>query len=471
MTGTPDTTGTPGTPGTTATTPGLDRRLLAVAGVLTLGAFAALLDGTIVGVATHTLARTFSADLAATQWVTTAYLLALAAVIPATGWAAQRYGAGTAWAASLAVFLAGSILCGTAWSLGSLVAFRVVQGAGAGMLFPLSRIIVVELAGRDRLGRMMALMAIPAVLAPVLGPVVGGAILQALSWRWAFLINVPFLAAGLALSIVYVRTPRPPGPPERLDLAGLLGVSSGLTLLIYGLTRAGEPAFVLPSAVGALLLAACLWRAARTSGPRIVEPGLFRDRPFAASATLAFLANFSLFAAVFLVPLLFQRAEGAGALGAGLILAPQGLGMLVAVLAAGRLVDLGGNARRIVITGLALLAAGTLPFALTAGPLSTGSVPGTALLVAALFVRGVGAALAVSPTMITLYHSLPATKVPAATTANAIGQQVGAAAGTACVAVLLQHGGFGPAFWVTLAAVVLCLLPALFLPSSKAGTS
>lgn len=450
---------------TTATRPGLDRRLLAVAGVLTLGAFAALLDGTIVGVATHTLARTFSADLAATQWVTTAYLLALAAVIPATGWAAQRYGAGTAWAASLAVFLAGSILCGAAWSLGSLVAFRVVQGAGAGMLFPLSRIIVVEVAGRDRLGRMMALMAIPAVLAPVLGPVVGGAILQALSWRWAFLTNVPFLAAGLVLSIRYVRTARPSGPAERLDLAGLTGVSGGLALLVYGLTRAGEAAFALPSAAGALLLAACLWRAARTSGPRVVEPGLFRDRPFAASAALAFLANFSLFAAVLLVPLFLQRAEGAGALGAGLVLAPQGLGMLAAVLAAGRLVDLGGNPRKIVVTGLVLLAAGTLPFALTAG-----TVPSWGLGVA-LFVRGVGAALAVSPTMITLYHSLPAEKVPAATTANAIGQQVGAAAGTACAAVLLQHGGFATAFWVTLAAVALCLLPAAFLPSSKAGTS
>ncbi|MGW2219920.1 MFS transporter, partial [Nonomuraea sp. NPDC001684] len=176
--------------GTTAARPGLDRRLLTVAGVLTLGAFTALLDGTVVGVATHTLARAFSADLAATQWVTTAYLLALAAVIPATGWAAQRFGAGTAWTASLAVFLAGSILCGSAWSLGSLIAFRVVQGAGAGMLFPLSRIIVVEVAGRERLGRMMALMAVPAVFAPVLGPVVGGVLLETLSWRWVFLVNV-----------------------------------------------------------------------------------------------------------------------------------------------------------------------------------------------------------------------------------------------------------------------------------------
>ncbi|MFI7107599.1 DHA2 family efflux MFS transporter permease subunit [Nonomuraea sp. NPDC050227] len=451
--------------GTTAARPGLDRRLLTVAGVLTLGAFTALLDGTVVGVATHTLARAFSADLAATQWVTTAYLLALAAVIPATGWAAQRFGAGTAWTASLAVFLAGSILCGSAWSLGSLIAFRVVQGAGAGMLFPLSRIIVVEVAGRERLGRMMALMAVPAVFAPVLGPVVGGVLLETLSWRWVFLVNVPFVAAGVVLSALYVRTARPEGPAERLDVAGLLGVSGGLTLLLHGLSGAGELVAALTAAAGALLLAACLWRAARTSGPRIVEPGLFRDRAFAASAALAFLANFSLFAAVFLVPLFVQTAEGSGALGAGLVLAPQGLGMLVAVLAAGRLIDLNGNPRRIVVTGLVLLAAGTLPFALA----DPGT--GTALLPVALFVRGVGAALAVAPTMITLYHSLPPAKVPAATTANAIGQQVGAAAGTACVAVLLQHGGYRPAFWVTLAAVALCLLPALFLPSSKAGTS
>lgn len=441
---------------TTATRPNLDRRTVTVAGVLALGAFAALLDSTVVGVATHTLARTFSAGLDATQWVTTAYLLALAAVIPATGWAARRFGAGAVWTASLSVFLAGSILCGSAWSLGSLVVFRVVQGAGAGMLFPLSRIIVVEVAGRDRLGRLMALMAVPAVLAPVLGPIVGGAILQVLSWRWAFFVNVPFLVAGVALSAAYVRTVRRPGA-ERLDVAGLLAVSGGLTLLLFGLTYASA----WPSAAGALLLAAYVWRAARSTRPRLLDPGLFRDRAFTASSCLAFLSNFSLFAAVFLVPLLFQRAEGAGALGAGLVLAPQGLGMLAAVLAAGRLVDLGGNPRRIVLAGLALLAAGTLPFALDAD---------APVLAVALFVRGMGAAFAVSPTMITLYHSLPQEKVPAATTANAIGQQVGAAAGTACVAVLLQHAGYQAAFWFTLAAVALCCVPALFLPS-KAGTS
>ncbi|SEM26896.1 DHA2 family efflux MFS transporter permease subunit [Nonomuraea pusilla] len=445
--------------------PGLGRPLAGLACALVVGAFAALLDTTIVGVAVHTLAGAFSADLAATQWVTTAYLLAVAAVIPATGWAAARFGAGRAWTVSLAVFLAGSVLCGAAWSLPSLVAFRALQGAGAGMLFPLSRIIVVEAAGRERLGRMMALMAIPVPLAPVLGPVVGGLVLETLSWRWVFFLNVPFLLAGIALSAACVPGGRRDGG-ARLDVAGLAAVSGGVTLLVLGLT--GDHAW--PSAAGAALLGLYAWRhvRARHGGPHVVDLGLFRDRAFSASAALGLLANAALYAAVFLVPLLFQQAGGTGALGAGLVLAPQGLGMLAAVLAAGRLVDLRANPRALVLAGLAAVAAGTLPFVLPFA--QDASAPGgvTPLLAAALFVRGAGMAFAVAPTMTTLYHSLPRSSTADATTANAVLQQVGAAAGTAAVAVLLDRAdGFAPAFWATLAAVALCAVPALFLPGQS----
>ncbi|MFI9274521.1 DHA2 family efflux MFS transporter permease subunit [Kitasatospora sp. NPDC052896] len=455
-----------------------------IALILVLGGFVALLDSTVVGVAVHTLAGAFAADLADTQWVTTGYLLALAAVIPATGWAARRFGATSAWLGSLGVFLVGSVLCGSAWSLGSLVLFRVVQGIGAGGLFPLSRVIVMEVAGRERLGRMTALMAVPVSVAPIVGPVAGGAVLAGLSWRWVFLLNVPILLAAMVLSALFIPRSRA-ADVGRLDVLGLLCVSGGITGLLFGLSGLGEGRAVTAPEVGpALLLGVALLggyaaRASRSSAPGVVELSLFRDRAFAASAALGFLANAGLFAAAFLVPLFYQQAGGGGALDAGLVLAPQGLGSLVAVLLVGRLVDVAAaRARTMVLAGLLLVALGTVPFALVGSGSAHLSRSG-ALLLGALFVRGVGLAFAVAPTMKTLYHSLPVARVPAATTANAIGQQVGGAAGTAAVAVVLQRctdrggavAGFHAAFWVTLGLIALAAAPASFLPDGNGPAS
>ncbi|MFI9721273.1 DHA2 family efflux MFS transporter permease subunit [Streptomyces sp. NPDC052396] len=449
--------------------PGLDRSLTGIALILVLGAFVALLDTTVIGVAVQALAERFGAGLAEVQWATTAYLLALAAVIPVTGWAAQRFGATRAWTGSLVVLLAGSALCGLSWSLGSLVVFRVVQGLGAGGLFPLSRLIVLEVAGRERMGRMMALMAVPAVAAPVIGPVVGGVLVQELSWRWVFLLNVPVLLAAIVLTLRFVPAAAGSGT-GRPDAAGLVAVSGGLPLLLHGLSRLGARAPVVswawPLAAGTVLLGGYgLWTA-RSGRPGLIRLGLFRDRAFAASCALAFLGNFVLFAGAFLVPLFFQQGTGQGALGAGLALAPQGLGMLAAVLVAGRLMDSGPSARSMVLGGLALVSAGTVPFVL-AQPNGH-----RALLAVALFVRGVGLTFAISPTMKTLYHSLPAERVSDATTANAIGQQVGGALGTAVVAVVLQRlldrgsvaAGFHAAFWVTVVCGGVAFLAALTLP-------
>jgi EmrB/QacA subfamily drug resistance transporter len=452
----------------TATREKLGGELVGIACILSLGAFAALLDTTIVGVAVHTLSVAFGTGIADTQWATTAYLLALAAVIPGTGWAAARFGATAAWIGSLSVFLAGSLLCGLSWSLGSLITFRVLQGAGAGLLFPLLRIVVAEVAGRDRLGRMVTIVAIPVQLAPVIGPIVGGAVIQELSWRWVFFLNVPVVVTAIVLSALHIPNRRG-SAQQRLDIIGLLGVSGGLTLLILGLSQTGDGhSVVVPLVLGSALLVAHGLRAVRSRQPGVIEFDLFRDRAFAASSTLAFLSNFGLFAVVFLVPLFSQQEGGSGALSAGLVLAPQGIGMLVAVLAVGRLVDMKSNPRALVMAGLVLVVLGTIPFAVL-GP----SAP--VVLPVALFVRGVGVAFAVAPTMITLYHSLPAARVPAATTANAIAQQIGAGAGTACVAVLLERlvalggieTGFHLTFLATLGFVALSAVPAAFLPDHR----
>jgi EmrB/QacA subfamily drug resistance transporter len=175
---------------TTATTAGrnegLSREILVLAGVVILGTIMTVLDLTVVNVAIPTLARDLGASIPAIQWVMTGYMLAFATVIPLTGWAAERFGARRAWIFALLLFLAGSVLAGAAWSIGSLVAFRVLQGLGAGMILPIGQTLLAQAAGPQRMGRVMSVIGVPMLLAPVFGPLLGGAIIGAASWRWIF---------------------------------------------------------------------------------------------------------------------------------------------------------------------------------------------------------------------------------------------------------------------------------------------
>src|ERR1043166_5652087 len=154
---------------------GLSREILVLAGVVILGTIMTVLDLTVVNVAVPTLASDLGASIPAIQWVMTGYMLAFATVIPLTGWAAERFGARRAWIFALLLFLAGSVLAGAAWSIGSLIAFRVVQGLGAGMILPIGQTILAQAAGPQRMGRVMSVIGVPMLLAPVFGPVIGGA--------------------------------------------------------------------------------------------------------------------------------------------------------------------------------------------------------------------------------------------------------------------------------------------------------
>src|SRR3569833_1109702 len=178
----------------------LDPALLKLAGDLVVGALAPLLDSTIVNVAIGTLGRDLHTSLAAVQWVITAYLLALAMTIPATGWLAGRFGAKRMWLISLVLFLAGSMLCGVAWNAGSLIVFRVVQGVGGGLLLPILQTLRMRAAGGRQVGRLMATVTLPALVGPILGPVIGGLIVGGSSWRWVFYVYVPVCLVALLLA-------------------------------------------------------------------------------------------------------------------------------------------------------------------------------------------------------------------------------------------------------------------------------
>src|SRR5689334_10426363 len=193
-----------------------------------------VLDTTIVNVALDTLARDLHTTLEGIQWVATGYLLALAAVIPVTGWAARRFGSRRLYLGSLVLFTLGSALCGLAWSTGSLIAFRVLQGVGGGMLMPIGQMVLVKAAGPRNLPRVMSAIGVPIVLAPVFGPTLGGLLLEHAGWEWIFLVNVPIGAVALvaALKLFPADTPEEAG---KLDLPGLLLVAGGLVGITYGL--------------------------------------------------------------------------------------------------------------------------------------------------------------------------------------------------------------------------------------------
>src|SRR5215831_9235474 len=236
----------------------LTREIMAPAAVVVLGAIMTILDATIVNVALPTLGRDLHTSISVIQWVPTVYLLALASVIPLSGWAAGRFGTKTVWLASLVVFMAGSLLAGLSWSVGALIAFRVVQGLGGGMIMPLGQGILAQVAGPQRMGRVMSIIGVPMLLVPIFGPLIGGSLIAAASWHWIFFVNLPvgLVAVALAVRLLPASGPR---RPERLDALGLVLLSGGLAVSLYGLAEAGQHARLAvslgPLAAGAVLVA------------------------------------------------------------------------------------------------------------------------------------------------------------------------------------------------------------------------
>jgi EmrB/QacA subfamily drug resistance transporter len=466
----------PGRPGTPAP-PGpardrLDPALIKLALVLMLGSLAAGLDTTIVNVALATVARHFGTSVATVQWVITAYLLALTMVVPLTAWTVERFGARRMWLASLGVFLLGSMLCGAAWSIPVLIAFRVLQGLGGGMLLPLVRTILAQVAGQQRMGRAMVFVAVPGSLTPVLGPVLGGLVTDDLGWRWAFYINLPVCLAGLVLAYRFVPATGPGRRTARLDIRGLVLLTAGLAASVYGLSEAGSrDGFAAPAAwvsltAAAVLLAAYTGYALVARNEPVIDLRLFRQRSFTASSVMLFLLGGSLFGSVFLLPLYYQQARHVSVLQAGLLLAPLGLGMSLGMMYVGRLIDRSGAERPVTLAGMALAVAGLVPFTFA------GAHTSLALLGGSLFVTGLGLGTVTLAAFTATYRGLSHEQIAPATSANRILQQVGGVLGTAVLAIVLQQAAashapasaFGHTFTWALAFTVLAVIPALALP-------
>ncbi|MFI5914603.1 MDR family MFS transporter [Dactylosporangium sp. NPDC051541] len=445
----------------------LPKDLLTLVGAILLGVFLVQMDSTMVNIALESFRRDFGADLGTVQWVSAAYLLAMAAVIPVAGWAIDRFGARSAWLGSLALFTLGSLLCGVAWSAGSLIAMRVVQGIGGGMLMPLFQTILARRAAGQQFGKVMALVGMPMLLGPVLGPVLGGILVDGAGWRWIFLVNLPFcaVAAWAAARVMPVeRIER----PARLDVLGLTLLSPALVGIVWSLSRAGTEGHfsaltLILLAAGVTLLIAFVAHALRTADP-VIDLRLFRSRNFTAASAVMFLGMIALIGTMLLIPLYYQQVHAYTPLHAGLLMAPSGVGSALSLMLAGRLTDRFGL-RPVALTGAALL----LGSALALTRLDGGTDQW--LLAGLIALAGAGFGAVMVPAQGGIYAGLSREQVSHATGAVRVFQQVGGSFGVALLAVSLQRhaagaqspqelgAAFGTTFWWAAGAAALTIIP------------
>ncbi|GAA3640310.1 DHA2 family efflux MFS transporter permease subunit [Kineosporia mesophila] len=447
--------------------PALKRLIL----VTTLGSFMAFLDSTIVNVALESLTVDLHADLATIQWVLTGYLLAMAAVIPVSGWVSTRFGAVQTYVVALAAFTVASLICGLAGSVEMLVAGRVLQGLAGGLLMPVGSMMMLRATGPGQIARVMGVAGVPTVMAPVFGPTVGGLIIEHAGWEWIFFLNLPIglLTLILAVRLLAFDARGEAGPP---DLAGLVLIIGGTVGLTYGLAEIGSAGGLHARSVGALTIGAVMlvaFVAHQLIVPKpLLDLRLFRNPRYAVASLANFCLGAAIFGAIILLPLYFQLVRGEDAVATGLLLMPQGAGVALGMIVGAGLTDRIGSGWTGVSGSLLSLVA-TLPF--TAIGVGTSYV----LLDSLMVVRGLGVGFCAVAVSAAAFRAIDASRIPDATVQNNVLQRLGGSAATAAFAVILQHqlesatssqavaDGFGTAFWWVVAISAGSGLPLLWL--------
>jgi EmrB/QacA subfamily drug resistance transporter len=439
--------------------------------ILVLGGFAPALDTTIVNVAVPTLGHALHTTVDISQWTITGYLLAMGIVIPASGWLLERLGGKKLWIMALAFFLLGSVLSGAAWSIDSMIIFRVLQGAAAGILTPLVTTLIIREAKGVPLGSLMATATLPIVVIPIFGPVIAGLIIGHLDWRWIFYVNVPICLIAAALAWWKLPSNEPSAEKHPFDLFGFLQLAPALSLIFYGLSKAtgqngfGSRSAYIPLVIG-LALTACFTAYALHKPMPLINVRALRIRAYATSLGILFLSGLSIYGPLLLISLFYQEVQHKSVLMTGLLLAPQGIGSLLPRVFTGKLVDRIGS-RPVILGGLAITVLGTLPFAFATANTSEW------LLAVALFVRGLGLTPVNVAVMVGAFQGVSKEELPNASSTIRIIQQVGGSFGTAVLVVILtraflthslQSQAFNVAFWWSIGFVLLALVPTLLLP-------
>jgi EmrB/QacA subfamily drug resistance transporter len=416
----------------------LDTGLLKVAGVCVLASVMATLDTTVVSVAQRTFIAQFHTTHALVAWTMTGNTLALATVIPLTGWAADRFGARRLFMGSVLAFSLGSLLCAMAHDITLLIAFRVLQGLGGGMLIPLVFTILIREAGPNRLGRLMAALGIPMLLGRMGGPILSGWLIDSFGWEWIFLINVPIGVLAFTLAAVILEKDTPRSAPAAFDFVGVLLLSPGLALFLYGgssLPAHGavtSRAVWIPASVGLLLIIGFVFHALFRARHPLIDLRLFKNRVVALANVTMMLLGISSSGAVLLFPSYFQQLLGQTPLQSGVHLTPRDLGAVLTMPIAGWIVDKHGP-RWVVLAGITLIVTGMGAFAYGVSH----RYAYTPLLLTGLAVMGMGMGSTMMPLFGSAVRGLALHQVASGSTLINVNLQTAGSIGTALMSVIL----------------------------------
>jgi EmrB/QacA subfamily drug resistance transporter len=411
--------------------------LLAAFSGLLVAMFIAALDQTIMATALPTIAGDLG-GLSDLPWVVTVYVLAAAASTPLWGKASDLFGRSGLLRAAIVVFIAGSALSGAAQSIGQLIAFRAVQGVGAGGVMTLAMATVGDLVSPRERGRYQGYIQLTFVAASLAGPLLGGLFVDHLSWRFALYVNVPLGALALGLLTAYPKVPAQ-RREARVDFAGAALLAGGVVAVLLAMTWAGDRyAWGSPEIVGLLgaavvLLAAFVWRERRAPEP-VLPLRLFRDPVFVVVSAALFIATLSLFAAIVFLPVFLQLVTRASATGSGLLVLPLLLASAASTIAAGRVMVRTGRYKIFPVVGLALMSAGLLLFS----TLGAGSSRATAA--AYMVVFGVGFGMVTQILVVAIQNAVDPREIGTATASANLFRALGGSVGVAVYGAVFTSG-------------------------------
>ncbi|WP_407883450.1 MDR family MFS transporter [Furfurilactobacillus curtus] len=459
------------------------RALVKVAAILVVGAIAPMLDTTMTNVAIATIMKSLNSTVDIVQWVTTGYVLAMGVGVPFTGWAVDRFNGKMVNLVGLALFLIGSVISGTATTITALIIGRLIQGAGSGIMIPLLTTLIVRAAGGKNLGSLMAIIGLPMVLIPILGPTIGGYIIQQLNWHWIFYVNIPIAVISIGLIMWLMPDFKPPFPNKRFDWLSFLMLGGMFSGLIIGIVQysthdnLAAMGVLLPIFVGLDLMVAYVLYARRFPDRALVNLDMFKFPNFSGSMCILLMSGITVNGAMFILPLYLQNVRGLSVAWAGTYLISQGIGMFISRTQVGKLTDQIG-ARWVVIVAVVISVLSTLPFAYFDANTSK------YLVLVVLFFRGIAQAGMTIPVMSDSYVSLPKELVSQATTATRMLQNVGGAFGSAILATVIQNqingvvptvtkltNAYHMAFIWSVVFTGLAIVPAWFLTHHRSTTS
>ncbi len=448
--------------------------------VLVLGAIVPMLDTTMTNVGINTILKDLSSTVNTMQWVATAYVLALGLAVPLAGWLLDQVSGKWLQEISLIVFLVGSLVSATATAIPALIIGRIIQGAGAGVIITGMSALAIRAAHGQNLGKLMSVVGLPIVFAPILGPTVGGALIKYLNWHWLFYINVPFVIIALIATSMILPKFTPITKGHQFDFPGFILIAGTFSGIVIGITNYsannifGQLSVLLPVFLGIDCLLAYIIYAFKWPNRALVPLKLFSNAHFSASTTLLFLSGLMVNGVMFVLPLYLQNTRHLSVIWVGFYLISQGAGMLVTRTLAGTLTDKYG-AKWVVIISMIGAAITTLPFVFFTAKTSKW------LVLTVLFLMGLTRSGITIPVMSDAYTGLNPKLIPQATVVTRMAQNIGGSIATAVLAGVIQSiignnvaatstmpGSYQTAFTWTSIGTLLGVIPAVFL-SNRLG--